>query len=346
MRYHSWMSRRRARPLANCAATLAIIAIVAAFSSACEGLIGADFSHGAAGADIDADTIGADGAPADGSVLTDGAPLPLDAGGGSRDGSSAKDGGALDGSVTGRTPLDIFGPSVLKVWLDANKALFTSGGNPNVLAWNDQSGNMVNGGPAGAGGGQLTRLTNDIHGGPAVKVDGDALSLGSKSPSIAATDDFYIGMVARYQTLGGSQDRFFFSRFSAAPHGFALYAGSQGSSAVAGTLDVAGIVQKAADTTTADDTYRVYALRRTGSAGANVTLEVRVNGVVTSATIPNGIAVTDPNRPLLFGGSMDGAALDRFMFGAFAEIVVLQGTTSDQSITEMESNLRAKYALP
>ena len=78
----------------------------------------------------------------------------------------------------------------------------------------------------------------------------------------------------------------------------------------------------------------------------NVTMEVRVNGVVTSADVPNGIAVTDPNRPLLFGGSMDGAALDRFMFGAFAEIVVVQGTVSDQSLVELETNLRAKYALP
>ncbi len=331
---------------ARFAATVAATFACAALASACAGLIGADFNHEeSAGGGGEA---GADGAFADGSVGSDGAPVAADGGTGMLDGKAAGDGSStMDGAATGRSPLDIFGPGVLKVWLDANKALFTGGGNPNVLAWNDQSGNMINGGPAGAGGGQLTRLTKDVNGLPAVQVDGDALSLGAKSPGIVATDDFYIGMVARYQTLGGSQDRFFFSRFSAAPHGYALYAGSTGSSAAAGTLDVVGITQKSADTTTADNNYRVYALRRTNSnSGGNVTMEVRVNGVVTSVAVPNGVAVTDPNRPLLFGGSLKGAALDRFMFGAFAEIVVLQGTVSDQSVVELETNLRAKYALP
>lgn len=332
---------RGARLVATVAGTFA------ALTSACAGLIGADFNHGD-GADGDAG-IGADGALADGSVgadavasVSDGSSMNI------VDGKAASDGAsAIDGSATGRSPLDIFGPSVLRVWLDANKAVFTGGGNPNVLAWNDQSGNMINGGPAGNGGGQLTRLTSDVNGLPAVQVDGDALSLGTKSPSIAATDDFYIGMVARYQTLGGSQDRFLFSRFSAAPHGFALYAGLQGSTATAGTLDVVGIVQKSADTTTADNKYRVYALRRTKSnGGGTVTMEVRVNGAITSVDIANGVAVTDPNRPLLFGGSFDGAALDRFMYGAFAEIVVIQGTVPNQSLAELEANLREKYAIP
>lgn len=338
------METRGARFAVRLAAAFAITTV----ASACAGLIGADFDHGA-GANGDGDgAASADGATAEGSVGADGAATSTDGGGATQDGKASNDGASqVDGAATGRSPLDIFGPSVLKVWLDANKALFTGGGNPNVLAWNDQSGNMINGGPAGNGGGQLTRLSSDVNGLPAVQVDSDALTLGTKSPSIAATDDFYIGMVARYQTLGGSQDRFFFSRFSSFPRGFALYAGSQGSSATAGTIDVGGIVQKSPDGTTADNKYRVYALRRKNSASAgNVTMEVRVNGVVTSADVPNGIAVTDPNRPLLFGGSMDGAALDRFMFGAFAEIVVVQGTVSDQSLVELETNLRAKYALP
>jgi hypothetical protein len=337
---------RKVRFTATLAATFTLALVV----SACDALLNANFDHAAGSNDGEggAERDGASGGdlpPGSGSI--DGAAASDGASGGQGDAATQKDAGTLtDGSSTGRSALDIFGPGQLKAWFLASKDVFTTGATPLVLAWNDQSGNAAHGGPAGAGGGQLTRLPSDpnLGGLPAVQVDSDALTLGAKSPSIAATDDFYIGVVARYTLLGGAQDRFLFSRLSSFPHGYALYAGSAAGAGIAGTLDANGIIQPSSNTGTADGHYRVYALRRTNSnSGGNVTMQVRVNGAVTSATIPNGTAITDPNRPLLFGGSLDIATLDRFMIGAFAEIVVISGTTTDASINELETNLRLKY---
>jgi hypothetical protein len=316
---------------------------------ACDALIGADFDRSAR--DDGGASSGEAGAMGDASgvVGPDGAALGDGSGGGKVDGSGmggadGSSGGGGDGSASGRTPVQIFGVT-LKIWLDAAKSVFTTGGNPVVVAWNDQSGNGANGTPYGSGGGQLTLVTNAVNGLPAIEVDGDGLNIGNKSPAIAMTDDFYFALVAQY-TLFGSNDRFFFARYNTSGHGYGFFAGTQNSAATAASLDNSLSPVLSSLTSTADGKYRVYALRRTAGSGGMAKLDVRVNGASTASEVPYASTQTDDVRPLVFGANeLPASQLVSFMMGAIAEIVVVQGTAQDADIVELETNLMSKYAL-
>ncbi len=327
--------------------------VASAATPACDGLLGANFDHGAASDGTDggdgAAGANADGAAngngSDGSGANDGSPGLVDGGSSGKDGAADARGG--DGSTTAETPADVLTSAQLALWLDADKGVLTIGGGKQVMSWADQSGNHHDGAPFGAGGGDLQVNANQVNGHAAVQINGDAVSIGDVAPVVSATQDFYVGVVAEYTVLG-MNDRFFVSRFDGFPRGFGLFAGTQNGSTVAGSFDPSGgVIQPSSVTGTADGKYRVYAIRRTAGSMGKAKLDVRVNGVSTSVEVPYPTLGGQNGRPLMFGGSQQISATGSgFMIGAFAEIAMAVGTVSDADIQRIENGWKTKYALP
>ena len=218
-----------------------------------------------------------------------------------------------------------------------------------VAAWADQSGNGNDATQPVA-----TRQPS-VHRAGLAKRDtlafdgvGSGLGIADAASLRWGLDDYTIAVVAEYKNVPSTNDVSAYGALwtkgnPAYPFpGVALFANS-----IAGTPISSLLVQvKTPDDTPRgwvnskadglnDGTFRVLGTRRVGQT----TLEARVDGAVTTATIA-AVDVSTGGQPVWIG-SRDGAI--QLLHGDIAEVVAYRGALSDADVATLEAYLRTKY---
>ena len=210
----------------------------------------------------------------------------------------------------------------LSLWLDASRGV----SDPTVRTWHDQSPNDDD---AIAGAMAPDYLHDELNGYPAVQLQGTATMTVSGPKAGAAmafgADDVLVEVVARWLravTL------------------FQTNYGLTVSGDAAASVTVGGDPVSAAGTNVGDGTFHLIGARRSGS-GAATTLDVRVDGALAATATSIDFA-----RDL--GSIAEGpvGALGPGNNVELVEVVVVKGPIAAASLSGLEGDLRAKYALP
>lgn len=275
-----------------------------------------------------------------------------DAGGGAMDASaseaSATDAGNGDAgtdAVAAFTPATLPG---LALWLDANEpSTLTLGGGNVVTLWKDRSTQMNDAAQSGTGTVHLVSSVVEFGGKNVLEfADGPLVVADSTSLRWGDTDEFLV-VLAGYHTATDTTDRFFFAKFDTQTIGPALLGGAGAHAQLAGALldysdflagtGGTGVVAPAA---TNDGKQHIFAIRRLGGAGT--TLQLRIDGVATAATVTARLASTA--EPLVIGAMRTpGGALVNLLVGRIAEVVAVHGALTEAQVGAVEVYLHDKY---
>jgi hypothetical protein len=241
------------------------------------------------------------------------------------------------------TPRSLAG---LVLWLDGTKGVQTSGGA--VTSWEDQSGLANDATPSAPGSSAPALVANAIGGAPAVRFDGASRFVIPDDPSLQfGTGDFVVAVVARHTTpsdVGWGYGLLYIKYQVAFPFtGPALVANyEEGSTQIAAQLVYHQAVIGTAQEGLNDGQPRSLVMRRRAAPGL-ASLELRLNGETSATSTGSAYAidVSAPGRPVFVGGTPDLQDI----VGDIAEVVAVNGATSDADVAALECYLEAKYGL-
>jgi hypothetical protein len=294
---------------------------------------------------------GATGGGQDAAIAVDArAPVdlrPADAGGaGSPDAAtpavdaSPRDVGRDSGAMP---PPPRFSPAQLEglvLWLDANEsATARTIEGDKLSSWNDRSPHKNDAVPTLP----MNRPTYVAPGkdGPGEIVFGAETPLSVRdAPMLRWKGDFAVFVVARHRSTPGRQAVLLYKQEDRAPWtGLVLYANAPDANAGRpwpGTprLSLGPAQQILADAGGTDDGRRhVVGARRRGA-----TVELRVDGKISTATFAPTLDLSAPGRDLVIGAWPP-------LEGAVSEVIAVEGTLSDEAVAELERYLRGRYGI-
>lgn len=236
----------------------------------------------------------------------------------------------------------------LVLWLEASQKVTQNNGF--VSSWGDLSGN----------GNNATQATQalqpflqqaTINGRPAVHFTdanmGTVLTIADAATLNWGTKDYAIWIVGQYTNTpvynGSNADQgCFFNKYdtlSAGVYGPFLF----GNPTVNGYVVIgfgtgAGTSYAAFQTKYNDGAPRLYAAHRTP-----MELDLRVNGNIVAADSKVATDLASPGIPIRIGMELDGNR--RRLKGDIAEIIAIRGTFTLQDVQQVDTYLKAKYAL-
>ncbi|HEY5920763.1 MAG TPA: hypothetical protein VIV11_03790 [Kofleriaceae bacterium] len=249
---------------------------------------------------------------------------------------------AIDGMTQPFTPAQLSG---LSLWLDANQSVVTS--QSKVSTWMDRSGKNNNAGQSVATY-QPSLVTGVVNGLPVIRFLNTTLQVTDSATLQWATDDFALFVVGGYKnttTSGLGYGMFVAKQLVPYPYaGPALwgnYTAPSLNTVIGLQADGSGTQYTISTAAKNDGVIRLYTGRRVGNS-----LEVRVNGTVQGSATTTANNVSAAGRPLYIGGQPNTNGVFQPLDGDIAEIVAVHGTLTTAELTQVETYLKAKYALP
>jgi hypothetical protein len=248
---------------------------------------------------------------------------------------------AIDGMQQPFTPAQLSG---LVVWLDANHNVVTS--QNKVTTWMDRSSKNNNAGQSVAQY-QPTLVTGVVNGLPVIRFANTALQVTDSASLQWATDDFALLVVGGYKnaTTSGLGYGMFIGKQEipypyAGPALWGNYTAPSLNTVVSLQTDSSGSKYTISNAAQNDGVIRLYTARRAGDK-----LEVRINGIMQGTATTTANNVSAAGRPLFIGGQPGTTTVTQALDGDIAEIVAVRGALSAAELTQLESYLKAKYAL-
>jgi hypothetical protein len=246
-----------------------------------------------------------------------------------------------DAAIDGTQPFTPSQLSGLVLWLDANQNVVSSQGK--VSTWMDKSGSNNNAGQTVAAI-QPSLITGVVNNLPAVRFANAALQITDSATLQWGTDDFAILIVGSYKNASTGYGMFLSKQEAPYPYrgpslwgNYTLPSMNTGIGLQLENTTTQYVISTASKN---DGVVRLYTGRRAGN-----TIEVRVNGMVqgTATATPNNVSAS--GRAVFIGGAPGTTSVTQGIDGDIAEIVAVHGTLTATELTQLESYLKAKYAL-
>jgi hypothetical protein len=249
--------------------------------------------------------------------------------------------GGSDAAIDGTQPFTPTQLTGLVLWLDANQGVVTS--QSKVSTWMDRSGRNNNAGQSVAAI-QPSLVTGVVNNLPAIRFANTALQITDSATLQWGTDDFAIFIVGSYKNASTGYGMFLSKQEAPYPYrGPSLWGNYTLPSMNTGIgLQLENTTTQYAISTAGknDGVVRLYTGRRAGN-----TMEVRVNGAVQGMATATPNDVSAAGRAIFIGGAPGTNTVTQGLDGDIAEIVAVHGALTAAELTQLESYLKAKYAL-